>query len=364
VLLFSSSFIHFEVQELFHIKVQELFLSMALYIADDIAFSILSKLPDKSLKRFSCVRKSWSRLFENSNFINMFRKNLVSKSHSLYDDNDVYHLLFQNEDNCRVLGSAINGVCCIYDSDDHTSVILGNPATEETKAIPHSSVEYQPHFTTHVVLQGFGYDYVRDDYKIIQHVSYITFNENPSDDVTHELFWEIYSLKSNTWKKFNFDIPIRGIWNNIACSDVYLNGVCHWWGQENEESYLVSYNLCNEVCISTPSPIKYVFDVDLMVFKGYVAMISNCKKTISFQISVLFELGVKESWIRVLDVEPLSGIERPIGAAMNGNIFFRKKDGGIAYFDLNTGLIKEIGIKGLDSCQLVIYKKNFVRLEN
>jgi hypothetical protein len=91
-----------------------------------------------------------------------------------------------------------------------------------------------------------------------------------------------------------------------------------------------------------------VFDVDLVVF----------------QISILFELGVKESWIRVLDVEPLSGIEQPIGAAMNGNIFFRKKDGGIAYFDLNTGLIKEIGIKGLDSCQLVIYKKNFVRLEN
>ncbi|KAK2408389.1 putative F-box protein [Trifolium repens] len=68
------------------------------YIVDDIAFCILSKLPDKSLKRFSCIRKSWTRLFENSVFI-MFRNNLVSKSHSLYEDDDVYLILCQNVDN-------------------------------------------------------------------------------------------------------------------------------------------------------------------------------------------------------------------------------------------------------------------------
>jgi molecular chaperone HtpG len=69
------------------------------YIVDDIAFCILSKLPDKSLKRFSCIRKSWTRLFENSVFINMFRNNLVSKSHSLYEDDDVYLILCQNVGN-------------------------------------------------------------------------------------------------------------------------------------------------------------------------------------------------------------------------------------------------------------------------
>jgi hypothetical protein len=64
------SFIHIEVQELFHITVEELFLSMAStsrnekkdggakYIPEVIAFSILSKLPLKSLKRFSCASKS------------------------------------------------------------------------------------------------------------------------------------------------------------------------------------------------------------------------------------------------------------------------------------------------------------------
>jgi molecular chaperone HtpG len=33
------------------------------HIPEDLAFSILSKLPLKSLKRFGCVRKSWTLLF-------------------------------------------------------------------------------------------------------------------------------------------------------------------------------------------------------------------------------------------------------------------------------------------------------------
>jgi molecular chaperone HtpG len=48
------------------------------YIPDEISYSILSKLPLKSLKRFECVQKSWSLLFENHHFMNMFRNNFLS----------------------------------------------------------------------------------------------------------------------------------------------------------------------------------------------------------------------------------------------------------------------------------------------
>jgi hypothetical protein len=47
---------------------------------------------------------------------------------------------------------------------------------------------------------------------------------------------------------------------------------------------------------------------------------------------------------------------------MKRNIFFRKKDGELAYIDLTTGVIQEIGIKGGKSrCQMVMYKKNLRR---
>jgi hypothetical protein len=124
-------------------------------------------------------------------------------------------------------------------------------------------------FSTEIVLHGFVYDHFSDDYKVIQHVSYIAFNES-SDDI-HGLFWEIYSLKSNSWKKCNFDIPVHD-W--ITSSDVYLNGVCHWWGKVNNESFLVSFNLCNEVWLTTPSPIENVQDgdVDLVVLYGHMLL--------------------------------------------------------------------------------------------
>ena len=56
------------------------------YIRDDIAFSILSKLPNKSVKRFECACKSWSLLFENPHFMTMFCNIFLFSKHSSYND--------------------------------------------------------------------------------------------------------------------------------------------------------------------------------------------------------------------------------------------------------------------------------------
>jgi hypothetical protein len=70
---------------------------------------------------------------------------------------------------------------------------------------------------------GFGYDPVRDDIKLI---TYTIFIENSREDLKRrskeelaeykELvenlkpdLWQIYSLRSNSWKKLDFDMPIR-----------------------------------------------------------------------------------------------------------------------------------------------------------
>jgi len=346
------------------------------YIPNDYVFSILSKLPVKSLRRFSCVHKSWTRLLENHNFISMFCKNPVSRSHSLDDDvcvilNQVvldpfhctFYLLsgdkFENkvkldlpppfhiQRNCvsviRILGSAINGIICIYNCDNHTIAVLWNPATHEVMVIPPSLAEFKREFITKITLHGFGYDHVRDDYSVIQHVCYIKFNEDRLDDVAPHPFWEIYSLKNNYWRKIDFDMPTR---NWIYNSDLYLNGMCHWWGKNNN---LVSFNLCNEEYFITPSPFEDVhdtLDIHLTVLNGHVAMISYSKKAISFQISILGEFGIKESWIRLFYFKCLSCIKQPIGVGKTGNILFTKKDGQLVCFDLTTGMVEEIGLNG------------------
>jgi len=251
-----------------------------------------------------------------------------------------------------------------YDQTRTTSpvfVVLCNPATGEMKVIPPSLAEFQPEFTTEILLHGFGYDHVRDDYKVIQIVEYFT---ESNDGVEPDPFWEIYSLKTNSWTKINFDMP-RNEWIFY----VYFDGVCHWLGRTDNKRFLVSFNLCNDVCLLTPPPSEDSFDgfdVDLTVLNGFVAIITHCKKTKSSQISILGELGVKESWIRLFHVEPLSCIEHPIGAGKKGNMFFIKNTDELACLDLATrpGVIEKIDVEVIQyEAQIVIYKENLHPIE-
>ncbi|KAK2399751.1 F-box/kelch-repeat protein [Trifolium repens] len=366
--------------------------SNSCYIPDDISFSILSKLPVKSLKRFCCVNKSWSVLFQNPKFIDMFRNNLISKSHAIYDDACQIVTLYENSTEWSVyllsgekfqnkvklnfppssfhipedgmnpssvgfnpfslLDSGINGIICVSD-DRNDTTLLWNPATEEIKVLPPGFAELKDGICTCISLHGFGYDHVTHDYKVIEHVGYD--GENPMLDP----FWEIYSLRSNSWRKIDFDMSLPTMaW--FANNDVYLNGVCHWWGLGNK---LVSFNLCNEECIITPSFIEGSPDnfdvVNLNVLNGYVAIITNRRHSTSYQISILGEFGVKESWIKLYVIPRISWTICPIGIGKKGNIFFQTKDDELVCLDLTTGVIEVINLKGSKySCQVVIYKRN------
>jgi len=127
---------------------------------------------------------------------------------------------------------------------------------------------------------------------------------------------------------------------------------------------LVSFELSNEVYFITPLPLESMFDgfhVYLQGLNGFVAVIVNHLKTLSFHISILGELGVKESWVRLFNVGPLSCIQRPVGAWKKGNIFFKTTNGELSCLDLTTGVIEEIGVKiEHQFCQMVVYKKNLL----
>jgi len=361
------------------------------YIHDDIAFGILSKLPIKSLKRFTCVRKSWSLLFQNPNFIQKFRNNLVTKSHSPYDDDDdddmsflfiwtvppsLYYSIsgdkFENEVKLDlpsqfdgafnlVLGSSINGIFCLYDLVDHSKVALWNPSTGENKVIPPRVSECLPNFVVYFHLRAFGYDHVTNDYKVIQHVSFrpILDGRIRREDLpmTPDPFWEIYSLRTNSWRRPIVDMPVP----ESYITNVYFNGMCHWFGVSDRKTfYVVSFNLSNEVFFTTPVDWHAGSCSSLMVLNGYIALITGCYGNTIFNISILGEIGVKESWTKLFEFGPMSCIERCFDVWMKGKIFLSQKNGKIACFDLTTEVIEEIDFEGESkNCLIVPYKKNF-----
>ncbi|CAK8560406.1 unnamed protein product [Lathyrus sativus] len=385
------------------------------YIPNDISFDILSKLPMKSLKRFSCVCKFWSNLFEKPQFMDIYRISLFASKYE--DHHNSCFLLKQSldlsEDNILLLsgetfenkvkldwpppfkeyrkrfyivGSIVNGILCLCRGNGrgdtnyiNQEVVLWNPSTEDFKVIPSGSFNHAilkafppdtifedlPLMFTFVNIYGFCYDPVADDYKLIRNFYFIDskkfeldLNICPHD----ETLWQIYSLKSNSWRDIQVKMPnhyYNDEWKQNG-NGIYFHGMCHWWGYRDhlKEHMLVSFNLRDEVFIITHSnPNYHVFDRHMFILKDSIATI-DYEEPYNIFISVLGEIGVTESWTRLFRIGPLPYSTSPIGVGINGDIFLNRY-GEIEKFNLNTNLIEEIGITGrIIRCQMIIYNSS------
>jgi len=174
-------------------------------------------------------------------------------------------------------------------------------------------------------------------------------HENVSwNEISYEPEWEIYSLRCNSWSTLDINMP------NHCESGSYealnIDGMSHWWSKsENRDiHFLVSFDLSNEMFVTTPIPIDIQTDIDANFYLGLVqrrlVVLNRSLFSISwyysdtpiFHISILGELGVKESWTKLFVVGPLPYIKCFIGAGKNADIFFQKKDGRPISFDLGT----------------------------
>jgi hypothetical protein len=78
----------------------------------------------------------------------------------------------------------------------------------------------------------------------------------------------------------------------------------------------------------------------------------------------LVEPGVNESWIKLFDLGPFSGIMHPIGTGKKGDAFFKIDDDELVCFDLTTGVIESIDVKAeMWRAQVVVYKKNILPIK-
>ncbi|KAL4345117.1 hypothetical protein HN51_063116 [Arachis hypogaea] len=356
-------------------------------LPNDLVLNILSRLPVKSLKRFSCVQKSWANLLEDPHFVDMYYENLTSKTRdsclllnqhvpntvesnlfSLFGERYENRVKFdwpspfhQDNETVIVVGSCVNGTICLQqvsmiDTTTSIKVLLWTPKTKEFKVVP-PSLTAEPELRFQITITGFGYDHVTDDYKLIQNVLVHALN-NDYAEVNPPLpgqFWQIYSVKSNCWRNLDLEMTCDVFPQSVGLA-VYLNGVCHWLAIEdnNQEPYdtevlLVSFDMSSEMFVTTPIS-RYnhhdFCDRYLVVLKESVAVISTFEDNNCFDVSILGEAGVKESWVKLFTVGLPTCVDHPIGAGKNGDIFFRKYDGELVWYDFSSKTIKEIGIKG------------------
>ncbi|XP_058725498.1 F-box protein CPR1-like [Vicia villosa] len=371
------------------------------HVPNDLAISIISKLPLKSLARFRCIRKSWSLLFENPHFMNMYRSNFASNNNFSYDDDSCLTLelklscygfhgtlfsrygerfekkvkldwppLFQEDNRCiNIMSSLVDEMLCLYTGILVPKTAFWNLSTKEFKVLPPSPVESQPsHYKFVFSFMGFGYDRVKDDHKVIRNATE-WIQCTLEDTESKESIWELYSLRNNSWRKLDVDIPLGSI---TLGATVHTNGVCHWW--DRDEDCLVSFDLSSEVFFKTPLPMhvddnlyRESKDKRFMALNGSIAFITTYDVnygiiTSTIHISILGEYGVKESWTKLFIVNSLpSYVDLPIGAGNKGDIFFKTKCKELVRFDLNTKKTEKLPIDDLlHTFQILLYKKIFL----
>ncbi|KAK7308787.1 hypothetical protein RJT34_05018 [Clitoria ternatea] len=369
-------------------------LSMALLrekvrIPDDLIFCVLAKLSLKSLKRFECVHKSWVNILENPYFLSMYRNNITSKYDSINNSSvllkqfsvsespDKLFLLsgnafenkrkldwptpFQEEKFVFILSSTVvHGMICVHQGDFRASgleiphkIMLWNLTTQQFQLLPSLHIEDCPlGWQISAKVHGFGYDCLTDDYKVIQCTYYC-------DPPKGGILWYIYSLRSNSWRKLDIDMPPKVL--ESSGFTLYLNGVCHWWGWISPENwgkaqlYLVSFNLYNEVVVTTHMPFLWgknrcYTDHYLDELNGSIIDIKHDLDAKTIDIFVLGELGVKESWTKLFTFSPLPFPGVFIGVTKKRGIVvflgYEYQDEEITRFDLRTQVVQEVGIKG------------------
>ncbi|PWA50540.1 F-box domain-containing protein [Artemisia annua] len=320
-------------------------------LPDDILFdNICIRLPAKLVAQMRCVSKPWNAYLCQPSFIKshrdrFFRNNdetlmiighgfpfdgdkpyTTHNSQSPYDE--VTHLIklpanMPNSENIcynAVVGS-INGLVCFasYESDACEAVVyIWNPSLSALLTLP-------PHM--------FGFDPKTDDYKVVKLSFHTDYPSNP-------LGWppviynmqevEVYSMKKGCWDIITPRFPshIAEIYDgNEVCVDGH-DGHIHWLcaiNQEKTQQTIVTFDVGLETFgeISLPHPIQdgnasRTFVLGKMA--GKLCVMSYVDD--EYEVWVMGEYGVAESWAKQNIFSHFSGKIDPFGFTLNSEFLF------------------------------------------
>lgn len=367
------------------------------YLPEDLVIQILLRLPIKSLMRFRCVCKFWYTLTRNHDFISdhfcftkkqstgslIRSKNNITRKLVLSCLDDETPVAFPSltpevdgmdwEGVAKILGP-VNGIFCVF---DETNIVLWNPATRESKVLP--PLIPPPNIKLPILSVGFGLDSETNHPKVLRSVSdyedyerdlfFVDLHKKvykPSssdskmnepkvlkdvmaDDVYEkDLFVDIYTLTAGSWSDpFPVDLPAR----ILGHLNIYVNGASHWWAQIKDEQKLaiLSFHMTDEVFQIIPIPSHaYKFQVEVAVVNECLGLI--CSPIVAhekcFDIWVMKEYGVKESWAKLFTVGPILQVQRLLGILKNGDYLFEKELGQLVSHKKNTPEIKSLNIDG------------------
>ncbi|KAJ9553269.1 hypothetical protein OSB04_017314 [Centaurea solstitialis] len=263
---------------------------------------------------------------------------------------------------------SINGLICYAfrtdrDRQDDYVIQIWNPSLSAVLTLPPfngldwvligDDATCQLHFR-------FGYDPETDDYKLLKLMSY-SISPDPIDyppgitpDVIQAKWYfnnsindvkevEVYSMRNVSWKLLQNRLPphVREIVDEqVVCADGH-DGRLHWIGSsvnENEQT-IVTFDLGMETFgeIPLPLPISVIDDSQLrhdgLGFNSGKLCFMSFKKGYDYEIWVMNEYGVAESWTKLHIFSHFSGDIDPYGFTSSNKFLFKTFSDDMEYYD-------------------------------
>jgi F-box interacting protein len=317
----------------------------------DVVFDILTRLPVKSIIRFSFVSKSWNSILTSPDFINTHLDRAKSSlSHNNNNNNGFLLYIHKSyyKHLCTVLCNSdhtfteisklkipfsdisvvdfCNGMFCLKNFENH-ELYLWNPSIRKFKILT-------PHYFARLVAYGLGFHSQNKDFKILRILC-----DNKMSEA------EIYTLSTDSWRRVVISMesePNIGSINLIDTSPcLFFKGALHSIAFSWNHRFILSFDVNAETFRQIMVPRNYFNEnislnfESLVVFKGSLAVFV-CVEDLDGDgdicyLWVMREYGVVESWTKIS--VPINFVQKLFGCTDNGELLINTTNRGLVSYD-------------------------------
>ncbi|KAJ9558175.1 hypothetical protein OSB04_012789 [Centaurea solstitialis] len=346
---------------------------MAIELPVELIVHILSMLPAKSLLRCRLVCKSWLNLMSSTEFKVMHLHNFnqlnpryfVRRMDNCFAVEELYDVHFDDEafgldigteiefpfDRCRVnicyrIIGCCNGVVCLSDDGEFIegafglfNIILWNPSIRRKLTLPHPMF-YSLRFENPIVVLGFGYDKMSDDYKVVCLTS-----SSPARPKV-----EVYTVKTGIWREVMFPRNLRCFCIIQYCSRIFSNGSVHWIARDPTPGVshrsIITFDITTELFgeIQLPefpadgSLMLSVVGESLAVTHSSELSFDGLKSGNTYMVMVMKEYKNPASWTMLYHMHYTGlAMGRPLRLRNNGDMIVELENRDVVTFNHNEG---------------------------
>lgn len=188
-----------------------------------------------------------------------------------------------------------------------------------------------------------------DDYKLVSISQFIGL-----DYQSFESEVKVYSLRTNEWKDIQAMPYVLCYTGKMG---ILVNTSLHWVVTRKlvpeATEFIVGFDIGTERFQEVPIPdsVKDHFEMDVGVIGKNLCIVANYQEEGDFEVWVMKEYGVKESWTRLFKMahtqETIKNVMPLAYSKMGQEVLFEQDHEKLVWYDLKSQRLKAVKLRGM-----------------